>query len=409
MRRLMNLLRGTVEVMVTGPFPERLLNLCAQQGLSFWGLCWQDEHTVRFTTRRGGLRQMEELGDRVGCAVMIEQGRGLPFLVGRFRRRYAFLVGLALSVLAVALLSQVVLTVEVEGNGTVPTAQILSELRRLGLRPGVYGPGLDRTKLAQQGLLRLEGLSWMAVNLYGTRAEVLVREVVEPPKLQPTTGCADLVAGADGILIDLEVLEGEGKVAVGDTVVAGDLLIAGNVELKPPEYSTAPSQWLQVRARGNIWARTWRTLTAEIPLSVPVKAHTGQEKNLWSLTVLGRRVDFFRNGSISWDRYDKISTVRQCILPGEIPLPIYLTVEHCRAYELQQGQLELEAAQAMLEGRLLDQLVQQIGTQGEVLDTTFSARVAGDRLRVTLTAECKEQIGVLRENETPPQGSEPGG
>lgn len=409
MRKLMNLLRGTVEVTVTGPFPERLLNLCAQQGIIFWGLCWQDTHTVRVTTRRGGLHQLEELGQRVGCEVTIERGRGLPFLLGRFRRRYAFLVGLALSVLAVSLLSQVVLTVEVEGNQSVPTAQILSELRRLGLRPGVYGPGLDRTKLAQQGLLRLDGLSWMAVNLYGTRAEVLVREVVQPPALQPSTGCADLIAGTDGIIAEMQVLEGEGKVAVGDTVVAGDLLIAGNVELKPPQYSDAPSQWLQVRAQGNVWARTWRTLTAEIPLSVPVKSYTGQEKDLWSLTILGRRVDFFRNGSISWDRYDKINTVRQCVLPGEIPLPVYLTVQHCRAYALEQGELDLDAAQTMLEGRLLTQLQHQIGADGQVLGTTVSARVVGDRLRVTLAAECREEISTVRENETPPQGSAPGG
>ena len=31
MRRLENLLRGTVTLEVEGPFPERLLNLCAQQ------------------------------------------------------------------------------------------------------------------------------------------------------------------------------------------------------------------------------------------------------------------------------------------------------------------------------------------------------------------------------------------
>ena len=48
----MNLLRGMVVLCVTGPFPERLLNLCAQHRLDFWQLEWLDDHTVRFTARR---------------------------------------------------------------------------------------------------------------------------------------------------------------------------------------------------------------------------------------------------------------------------------------------------------------------------------------------------------------------
>lgn len=39
MRKLFNLIRGYVDVEVTGAFPERLLNLCAQNRLQFWKLC----------------------------------------------------------------------------------------------------------------------------------------------------------------------------------------------------------------------------------------------------------------------------------------------------------------------------------------------------------------------------------
>ena len=58
MRRLMNFLLGTVRVRFTGPFPERLINLCAQNGVEFWGVEWLDEHTVRLTLRRRGLKKL---------------------------------------------------------------------------------------------------------------------------------------------------------------------------------------------------------------------------------------------------------------------------------------------------------------------------------------------------------------
>ena len=188
MRHLMNLIRGLVFVRLTGLFPERLVNLCAQEGIDFWAMEWLDEHTVRFTTRRGTLPLLEELARRAGCEVERESSRGLPDFLGRFRTRYAFLAGLVIALCAVSVLSRFILTVEVTGNETVPTAVILSQLRPLGVRPGVYGPSIDCKQLAQEALLRLEDLSWMAINLHGTRAEVIVREAEKPPERVDESG-----------------------------------------------------------------------------------------------------------------------------------------------------------------------------------------------------------------------------
>ena len=69
MRKLMNLILGMVVVRLTGPFPERLINLCAQEGIDFWAMDWLDEHTIRLTTRRYTLGRFLELAGRAGCEV----------------------------------------------------------------------------------------------------------------------------------------------------------------------------------------------------------------------------------------------------------------------------------------------------------------------------------------------------
>ena len=38
MQAIINFLRGSVLFTVTGAFPERFLNLCAQRGVGFWDL-----------------------------------------------------------------------------------------------------------------------------------------------------------------------------------------------------------------------------------------------------------------------------------------------------------------------------------------------------------------------------------
>ena len=405
MKRLMNYLRGVAELTVTGPFPERLLNLCAQNGVEFWGVEWLDGTTLRLTTRRRTLRRLLDLAPRAGCQVRVVGSRGLPDFLLRFRTRYAFLAGMVLSLCAVAFLSQFVLTIQVTGNETVSTDVILSQLRQLGVRPGVYGPGLDRQQIAQEALLGLEELSWMGINLHGTRLEVIVREAVESPERVDESGYYDIVAEADGIVVHVEAEQGDAAVEEGDTVTEGEVLISGLVTLEPPQYSDQPTRYYQTHARGRVWARTWRTLTASIPLETAVKDYTGEETSAWSLVLFGQRIEIFGNSSISWPFYDKITAVRQASLPGGTELPLYLYRETARAYQPRTAAVDLSAAQDLLEEQLERQLEQLVGEEGTVESVQFTARVEDGALQVTAVAECREEIG----REVPSSVPIPGG
>ena len=72
----------------------------------------------------------------------------------------------------------------------------------------------------------------------------------------------------------VEAEQGAAVVAEGDVVAKGDVLIAGTVTMEPPKYSDMPNRYYQTHARGRVWARTWRVLTAAIPLETRVKNYT---------------------------------------------------------------------------------------------------------------------------------------
>lgn len=391
--RLVNALRGSVRLEVEGAFPERFLNLCAQRGILFWNVEWMETTRLRLTVTRRGSRQAAALGERTLCTVTHAGRKGMPYFLARFRKRYAFWVGMGLSMAAVCVLSTFVLTIEVTGNTSVSTAQILTELRRQGLSIGTFGPGLDERTVGNKVLLQLPELSWLSINLYGTRAEVLVREAVEAPELVDAQEYGSVVARASGIVTKVEALTGEAVVEVGDTVLEGETLISGTVHLKGPAYSETPEiGQMQVRASGRVYARTWRTLSAQLPLEAQVKRYTGEEAALWSVTVLGRRTDFFGKGGISFDRYDKISRTWTLTLPGGEEMPLAVQRETCRAYELETLAVEPDAAQAMLKERLLEALEETVG-EGETVSTEFAVETADGMLTITLQAECREEIG----------------
>lgn len=406
--RLVNALRGSVRLEVEGAFPERFLNLCAQRGILFWNVEWMETTRLRLTVTRRGSRQAAALGERTLCTVTPAGRSGMPYFLARFKKRYAFWVGMGLSMAAVCVLSSFVLTIEVKGNTTVPTAQILTELRRQGLGIGTFGPGLDERTVGNKVLLQLPQLSWLSINLYGTRAEVLVREAVEAPELVDAQEYGSVVARASGIVTRVEALTGEAVVKVGDTVLEGETLISGTVHLEGPAYSDKPEiGQMQVRASGRVYARTWRTMAAQLPLEAQVKRYTGEETNLWSVTALGRRTDFFGKGGISFDRYDKISCTWTLTLPGGEEMPLAVQRETCRAYELETLAVEPDAAEAMLKERLMEALEEAVG-EGEIVSTEFAVETENGMLTVTLQAECREEIGTFvpdsttQENEADP-------
>ena len=391
--QIVNLLRGSVKLEVVGAFPERFLNLCAQRGVAFWAVEQPDSRTLRLTVAWKDRKGLGELAERTGCTIRQRGKKGVPpFLLG-FKKRYAFLTGLVLALAAVCVLSRFVLVIEVEGNESVPSQVILSELRRQGLRPGVYGPSLPVREMTNEVLIRLEDLSWMTVNLHGIRAQVVVRERIKKPELLDRKTLGDIVAKAPGLVEHMEVWAGDPAVAEGSIVMPGEPLIRGSVQMDPPQYSELPIEWMAVRAMGKVEGRTWRSMTAAIPLTAEVKVYDGEKSTRWWLSVLGQRVNFFQNSGISYARYDKISRVWDMALPGVGALPVALGRETLRSYGTQSVTIDAAAAQAMLEVQLLQRLHALLGENGEELSHSFSAQEKDGLLTVTLTAECKEELG----------------
>ena len=349
MKKLINLLRGYVEIAVTGAFPERLLNLCAQNRLQFWHLCWLDETSFTFRVALRDRGRLDELARRAMCGLEERGRRGAAAVAeGIVDRRWGFLLGLGLCVLAVGFLSRFLLVVEVSGNQRVPTAVILSQLQRVGVRPGAYGPGIREREAANTALLGLPELSYLAINIYGTRAEVIVREAEKTPELLKEDVPADVVAAADGIIEDIHVESGRAAFQDGDVVAKGETLISGTLDLKEPVGGTVDFGYLVVHAAGSVTARTWRTLEETIPLTRQVKEYTGEERRGYGVKFLWFDVDFFENSSISQGRYDKITETAELTLFGRA-MPAALTTVTCRGYTLREEPVDRDAAAAELE------------------------------------------------------------
>ena len=69
------------------------------------------------------------------------------------------------------------------------------------MEEGCFWPGLETDLLRSRLLLELPELSWITVNVRGSRALVQVQERQEKPELAADGAPADLVAARDGLIL----------------------------------------------------------------------------------------------------------------------------------------------------------------------------------------------------------------
>jgi similar to stage IV sporulation protein len=185
--------------------------------------------------------------------------------------------------------------------------------------------------------------------------------------------------------LEVQALDGIACVLPGTSVTEGQLLISG-VE----DTETLGARVLT--GMGTVEARTWYTLTADLPLTAPVKRYSGEERTFYSLVLGTRRIKFFSNSGMETGSYDKITTRDRLTFFG-VPLPVTLEREICRYYEPQVTAVDVAAAETAAEEALTDYLHTLVDGYGTVSSTLCSSRQRGEVLTVTLTAECVEQIG----------------
>ena len=385
LERALHQLRGQVRVRVTSAYPERVLNLCGARHIAFWEVQWISP--TEFTCRLGrqDWYRLRRAAKDLPCELKPEKKGGVPFFLGRFRRRYVLLACLALCAALLFFGSFFIWDFTVEGNTTVPSEEILRALEENDITLGTFGFSVDAENLRNHVLLEIPELSWITVNVSGCRAYVQVRERVPKPELVSKRTPSNVVARRAGLILKMQALAGGKCALAGTTVEQGQILISG-VEDTDTFGARIGS------GMGTVTARTWYTLTARMPMTVEQKAYTEETHTRYALIFGTHRIKFFSNSSDSGADYDTISTREKWSLFG-LPLPVTTVKETRRYYDRQTVKRAPAAAEKEAGGILTEYLHTLVDPYGTVSSTLCSSKQDGETLIVTLRAECVEEIG----------------
>ena len=392
LQKIVSLLRGSVRVRARSAFPERVLNVCSARGIPFRAPRFLGAEELAFSIDRRDWRRLKAACADLDAEAHIERVAGVPFFLGRLRRRTALLAGAGFCAVLLILSSCFIWDFQVEGNDAVPREKILRVLAKNGVRRGTFAYSIRQRELSNHALLDLPELSWITVNTRGCRATVIVRERVPKPELVNETAPTNVIAKRDALVTEVRALDGEAKVLKGATVRKGQLLISGVVETDGVEKPVVGTRWLA--GKGEVYGRTWYELSTKIPLFVEVKRPAGEETRahavLWGENRL--KISIKEAGNLSTE-CDKIISRKQWTLPGGLVLPVTWETETCRPYDTLRVTRTRDEAEVIGRAALEEYLANCLGEDGSITSTRVASAVQGDWLLVTLSAECAEQIG----------------
>ena len=390
-------LGGLVRVQVRGAAIERFLNICTRHGVVLRDLDRVDLGEFHATMSLADFKRLRGIMGRTGCRVHLLRRRGAPFVLHRFRKRYALFGGLAgLAALAWVLMA-FVWVVHIPTTDGLSGLAIERNLRELGVRPGLRISALD-AKAVQAGMMeRMPELAFIALNVHGNRVDVEVHRREPKPEMLDGSVMTDVRATKAGVLTRVSAEQGQAVRQAGETVEPGDLVISSLV-LPTTEQGSARL----THAAGEVEARTWYEETARRATVTGRKVYTGEEKTRFALVVGKNRINLYFGSGISDTSCDKIVEEMKIVIADSLEVPVYLERQTCRYYEEEPVEADPESLRETLTARAEERLRASIS--GEITASSAVLRPVGGGAELTLYAECLEDIGeeAVTTQELPP-------
>lgn len=392
--------RGYLVITVTGNFTERFINVCTARNILLWDITRISRRTIRCKISVRAFKKLPKIAYDTGVTVKINARHGLAFFLQRYRRRKLMLCGIFIFLLFVIGINQFVWDIEVRGNETVKSADILAALEEEGLTTGVLKSKIDQRTLKNQVMLKLPSLSWLWIDKHGSKIIVDVRERIPVPEIFDPDDYCNIVAGKDAVIDSMIVRNGVPVVSAGDTVLKDTVLVTGKIP------STLKPDIRYVQSDAQIYARVWYEKTDQFSRISTVRTQTGNRKKQYTLKIFGIEIPLFHSGQPPYENSNETEKKYELSLFGNY-LGATLT---CREYEEVTISQELhteESTAAQGAQALKAQIDEETLPDSTLISVSDSYKTVDETtVEVTVKAEYKEDIGVKVKGEIPPEPAE---
>lgn len=367
--------------------PICVLQTLMQKEIRIRNVVWLDDFTVQIcvpthkTNRVLGL-----LRNRTDNARVLRTNT-LHKYAHALLHRPVLLIGLILMLFLSLYLPSRILFIQVEGNDTIPTRQIIEAARDCGIRFGASRKDIRSEKIKNALISHIPQLKWVGVNTSGCIAILSVREgnIQDPVRSAHPVG--NVVANRDGVILNATTLRGTPVCKPGQAVTEGQILISGYTDCGIYVQATC--------ADGEILAQTNRQITVITPRKYRSRGVLLTTKRQYQLKIGNYLINLYKGSGISDTACVKIRNEKNLGLPGGFSLPVGMICEEFRFYQAEDSITDApwlrESASEYLKKRMV---------AGTIISEDIMITKTGALFRLSGRYACTEMIGQIKFEES---------
>ena len=376
---LFDLIIGFYEAVIPEKYAERVINALLRRGIPHGRMRRCADGSLRFPITRKNWRELRAVIDKSGVLGYSVIGKGLPFLLGKYRRRAGFAAGAILFLCLSCLSTLFIWRIDVKCDGDLNGNQIERNLAGIGVRAGTFIPASDFRELSARYLSEYDDCSWFSINMDGTVACVETRQRLGRPASADDFPC-NVVARYGGVIDSFVINSGKGCVEPGTVVKEGDLLVSGLIE----DIQGA----LRIcHADAEVYAETEREISVTVPFAHTVRSYTGNTAQASSLLFFGAAIPVPFGDADPGDGWERSEGTDVLLLPDGTPLPLAKNTVLWREYGEEILYYSPDEAKSKADAAL-DRLISDELCDARILGVRKTFTEETDGVRATAYVRC---------------------
>lgn len=387
-------LYGAVRIVIVGENKERFVNLCRSSGLYVWDIRKEKDCTLCISV--SDFFQLKPVVKKTAVKIKILEKYGIPFLLYQYRKRSMFFAGIAVSFCLIYGLSRYIWNLEIVGNFSHSDYEISALLKEISIKPGIAKKELDCDKIEKEIRNHYFDITWVSVEVSGTRLIVHIKENEEnlqekEKKPEVTEGGYDLVAEQEAVVTEVVMRSGTPAVKAGMEVKPGDILVYGHYDVVNDSNEVVRTQYLLADA--DIYGKVVYSYEEELPFVYQKKEYEKDSKVRFSIRIGDK---LFKITDNKKEQEEVMTEENQLSIYGNFFLPVYVIKSTYHAYQIKDYIYSEEQAKSICEEKLAYFIEKLEKNTIQIVENNVTIESDGEVCRSSGTITVIENIGKLQ-------------
>lgn len=353
---------------VSGLNAERKLNTFFKSGISIFNIIRQ-EKSIYFEVLSKDKDKVQSYLKNVNVEFAFNY-IGLALFLEHAKKRIGVIIGVAVFLCMLFASSNIVMQINIQGNNTISTQEIVEVLKRNGFNTFSVKSAYNLDAIQNLVVDNFENIAFASAIIRGNTLIVSVKENVKEkkPSYEP------LYAMQSGVITGLNIKRGTCVVSVGDVVQKGQIIIE--------PYEVLHGERVMVSPDAEVVARAYVKGCVEYDSKGFLQGRVGDEYIVRKMNFLGMNIPCVSSGDISILNAKYEVEVQEEIINAIVPIKItkthYYKIGDVQKadYERDKDALEkqsqyLALAELDADAEIVEQKTQTIEVEGVYYITTY--------------------------------------